>query len=397
MFERWQIPTREPPASSDINLVSSYSDATLREVLRLLLRQRAGNGTTGTPSTSGSSVDFPAAWGFLADGFMPRHSADMTLVLKAGCGFRLNSSDVPTNINGNLGVNDLSILKPLVLPADVEVPLAIGGAQPRIDLIEVRVARSSDTGQSRPVYSAVLKKFIPNSLYRRLNFDNNTVGNVLSPSSSTAPISVKRGAEAGPVPSVTPGYCAVAYVYVAAGATTLSDAVIADRRPLLLLGNDIVSWTVQVGAGVNGGLNTVYMTAPPGVRACIIDRKADSTAGYDVVVFAGRNTDAFIAGSNSLLTALGITDDNAGSTAGAVKPVVTSTLTTLSSLATDLADAGITFPTTMDVDSTAYVAFGDISIVVMRVDNMYVTPSAASYALPGSMWQQGSLRLTYNT
>src|ERR1700744_6567183 len=130
-FNRTPLYPLEKPIVDDINQQASQADRSLRDVMYRLL-----NGQSG----------------FLSNSLLvaPSSPAALSVVIKAGIGFQVGATDVPTNIGGVVGLNDLSPYKPIVLANDYSVAVPTPpGSNSRIDLIEVAYSRILDNNQSR--------------------------------------------------------------------------------------------------------------------------------------------------------------------------------------------------------------------------------------------------------
>lgn len=256
-FDRVVINTRERPLSSDMNQQASQEAQVIRDVLNKLQLGKSG---------------------FFLDGFYCVGTANpLEVSVTAGMGFISDPSAVGSNIGGVGGVNEVLSMIPVNLQAAQLLTLAAapGAAQERYDLIEVRDNRHFSDNANRDVLDPVSGNFTSTAVNKTLSYDiDGNVGTVISPAASTAALSVKQGVVAGTgaavVPSVTPGYKAIAVVYVPNGATTLTGKI-QDMRYLLTGGPativtlkgqitigapDTVTLCVQpvgAGASVRGG------------------------------------------------------------------------------------------------------------------------------------------------
>lgn len=265
-FDRMILNPREKPLSRDINQAQSQLDYALRELARHVLAKRASN----------SSLGELAADGFLANGFRaePAGAPDMTVTLKAGMAFMSAAADVPSAIDGIVGLDDLSTYKPIMLMADLvfNVPTAPGAGNARIDIIEVKPNRLVGNPNARLILDPDTGAFNPDTVNKTLAFvvDGST-GYVISPALSTVAVSYKQGVEAAAgaevEPAVTTGYMQVARINVAESVTTISAGDIADRRKLLFPGGVAhfsATWNVTNPGG--GNVYTLLsLSAPPGI------------------------------------------------------------------------------------------------------------------------------------
>lgn len=232
-FDRTLINVRERPLSSDINTAQSQLDRSLREVLKSVFTGRVGSGTSDLSGNPPS--------GFLGDGFKARARGlgDMSVVLAKGNGFQYLPADVPSPVVGAPGgTDDLCEFKPLALLADAVIAGVAAGdaANPRIDIIEVRMNRVVGNPLSRDVLDVGTGAFVATSVNKTLSFtQDGSVGVVVDPAISTAAVSYKQGIPgAVPVePAVTPGYVRVTTLKIPATITTILKAHIIDQRPLL--------------------------------------------------------------------------------------------------------------------------------------------------------------------
>ena len=295
-FDRTVINPRERPLSSDINSAQSQLDRTLREVAKSLFTSRVG---FGTPDGSGTPPS-----GFIGDAFKARGRglADMSVVLSKGLGFQYLPGDVPSGVSGIGGLDDLSPYKPLELLADAVISGIPNGdpANPRIDIIEVRMNRALGNPLSRDVLDTGTGVFVPTSVNKTLSFtQDGSTGVVTSPAASTAAVSYKVGVAGGvPVePSVTTGYVKVAAVYVPASATALTRANFIDKRLLLAPYGEMnigLSFGLPAAAGPAVDLQ---VTAPPGVEVVVAK---SFSALFDIFIFCGDLTGANVAVQPSL-------------------------------------------------------------------------------------------------
>ncbi len=256
-FDRQVINTRERPLSSDINAAQSQVDRTLREFARSLFSARVGFSTsdlTGNPPN-----------GFLGSAFKARASAvpGLSVVLDKGIGFEY-LVDPASGVGGVSGVDDLSEFKPLCLLVDTTIAgIAAGdGANPRIDIIEVRMNRALGNPLSRDVLNPGTGVFVATSVNKTLSFtQDGSVGVVTDPAASTAAISYKQGIPgAVPVePTVTAGYVKIATLKIPAALAAITKSNIIDQRPILCpagLDKFHCDFTVPIGAA----------TPPSGLR-----------------------------------------------------------------------------------------------------------------------------------
>lgn len=270
-FDRTIQNAREKALSKDRNIQFAQVDRSLRFFAKALFA-----GSVGSPTT-----------GFLQNGLQAVESSPQALsvVLKSGLGFQNLPADVPTSIGGVEGLDDLESYKPLPLLADLTVPIATADVtNARIDIIEVRADRLKTDQQSREIYSNTTKVFTPTDVDKTLEFllDATKLGTVTSPANSTAAISVKQGIPAASpvVPTTTTGYVKIAEVAVAAGATTLANAVITDSR--LQLADNLNPGSREVNIPASAMMAQATAAGAPQAQA--EPGRWDSISGTDFVI-----------------------------------------------------------------------------------------------------------------
>jgi hypothetical protein len=268
-YDRTIINLRERPISSDINVLQSQID----RAQRFLLKQLFGRGlTTGAPAVSTPSL------GFIGSGFWvrPASPATMQVVVKAGLGYIDLPSDVPTAIGGVTGLDDSESYKPLVLLADqtINVPAA-DGANPRIDIVEVKVRRQTTDSTSRDVFNVTTEAFDPALLAKTLSFGLDGSATI----NGSGPINYKTGTPAGvPVaPTTDTGYVKIAEVLVGTGVVTVTESKITDLRGIL------APYGIH-HVGITGNLNSdgtftpgiTNMSVPPGMQVAVVGTAANT-------------------------------------------------------------------------------------------------------------------------
>lgn len=252
-FDREVINLRERPLSSDIDFGSSYGDQALREVLRNLFMANVN---------TFSGVQSPSE-GFIGSGFRVNQTAvpSMAVRIAAGLGWIDNAADVPANIGGVVGVNDLCPLKPLSLTAD-EI-IAVPPSDPvndRIDIVQVRVDRRLQDPSTRDILNPGTGIFAPGVVNKTLSFNLNGRSSV----NGATGIVYKTGTPAAvPVaPAVDAGYKKIAEVIVTATSVVVAQNRIRDLRFLMYAGG---SGRGNVVLSTTGGISTVIRHAlPPG-------------------------------------------------------------------------------------------------------------------------------------
>lgn len=263
-FDRVVWNPRERPLTNDNNAQAAQEDYSLRQLVQLMFGMHG-------PFSSTSGVLAPT--GFIADS-LKADVAGMTVTLRSGLGFLNNPADVPGNINGVLGLNDLSPEKPILLlaPQNITVPAADPG-QPRIDLIEVTYLRQPSTNpQTRDVFDLIAKQFLPELVNKTLTW---AIDSSLS-FGGVAAINYKQGTPGATpaAPAVDAGYTAVAQVYVPAGAVALTAANITDVRRTFSPNGVLVAGVealvdLVVGSGTIGNIIRGSQSLPPGYKALI--------------------------------------------------------------------------------------------------------------------------------
>lgn len=298
-FDRQVLNSRERPLSSDINAAQSQLDRTVREVVKSLFTSRVG---VGSSDLSGLPTS-----GFIGDAFKVRESAvpGLSVVLSKGLGFQY-LVDPATSVGGVGGVDDLSEFKPLNLLVDTTIAgIAAGdGANPRIDIIEVRMNRALGNPLSRDVLNPGTGVFVPTSVNKTLSFtQDGSVSVVSDPAASTAAVSYKQGIPgAVPVePTVTAGYVKIATLLIPTAAASITKANIIDQRTLLCpYGAMPVSVAGSIPAGAAAPPTSLVSNVPPGVEVAVV--KIAQPAQYRFAVFflggaLGANAALALAGS----------------------------------------------------------------------------------------------------
>lgn len=252
-----------------LNRLMSQFDVTVRELVRQFMLRRSSNFSDSTFLTTGTNRN-----GFIGPAFRPTWTGGMNLQLTAGIGFLIDATTT-SDIDSVTGLDDLSALKPLVLPSSVTVAVPTADAtHPRIDLIEVKQTGRRDNSESLVYLSnptngtLTTASFLTNFGWAMSASD---LAYVTSPASSTTAIGYKTGVPgASPAtPSVTSGYVAVGYVYVPAAAVSLGNQYVYDRRPLVNPGT--VRVVLSKDAGTGGGLTLYSVDAPPGVEVRVVE------------------------------------------------------------------------------------------------------------------------------
>ena len=263
-LERWR--------SGDSNIEQAQLDETLRNVLLQLLGPRLSDSV---------SYRTPLTQGFLGEGFQvrPTDIASSNVKITAGIGFIESDLDVPVGINGIVGLNDVSPLKPLVLKVDQVITVSAPPAFPdnRIDIIEVRAQRDLYDSEVIRILDAFQAKLLPQSKLQTLSFAlDGLVGTVATPAPSTAPIGYKTGVVTGsPIaPPTTAGYVKIAEIYSANAVDNPTGLItfhyVSDFRPYLFAGaRAAYAVSTETTPGAVTPPSQVYLDAPPGLRMAI--------------------------------------------------------------------------------------------------------------------------------
>lgn len=280
-FDRTIINVRERPLSTDINQLQSQLDRVLRAQINKYFVGRA--------SDSSDAFNTPTVARFFGDSFKVRAKNPVSGLVEVtpGLGYFPNSADVPTAIDSIVGLDDLELMKPLVLNAaqSFTVPTA-DPTNPRIDIIEVKYNRDTGNPLSRDILDPTTGAFVSSTVDKTLTFTlDGLTGSVVSPAGSTAAISYKKGVAAGSptVPATTSGYVKIAEIRVAALATTFDDNVIGDFRRIAIPHNAF-NFFVQYTTATAGSPPTLVRTnAPPGVKVCVVNDVSEP----DIYLVAG--------------------------------------------------------------------------------------------------------------
>jgi hypothetical protein len=284
-FDREVINFLERPLSSDINMAESYLDQTLRELVDRLMLPRASN-------VDANSASVPPS-GFIGAGFFPAPASvlGMTVVLKPGLGFLVDTSTQTAAVGSVVGLNDLARYKPALLTAEqsITVPAAPAGPNSRIDIIEVKLnSRTLTDSTSRDVFDVGSQAFVASSVNKTLSWKaDGSVSVVASPTNSTGAIGYKTGVPGVvPVaPATTAGYIKIGEVLVGSAVVTLDADVIKDLRVILSpYGLTTVSAEAAVVAtGGSAAPTLVTLDAPPGYKAIVVC--SATTAGAEATLY----------------------------------------------------------------------------------------------------------------
>lgn len=264
-FDREVINVRERPLSTDANLSAAYGDASLRFMFQQLLAERANDA---------SPVAVPVT-GFVGNAFhvSPVNPAAMQVSVAEGVAFvevPLSPADLNIGSPSISGLDDLSSYRPIVLNSahTFNVPAA-DLANPRIDIVEVKVDRRLTDATVRAVLDPATGVFNPTSVPKTMTYavDDDTGINTTG-GNSTAGLSYKTGTPGAvpAVPATSAGYIKIAEIHVAAGAVALAGTVMRDTRVLLSPGGVV---TMGVKAKRVAGVWSVDVQAPPGWKVAL--------------------------------------------------------------------------------------------------------------------------------
>lgn len=278
-FKRVLVPVRQRPISEDINRLQNQILEAIRGVA---FGQFA---TSFYPLTSASANNRSIAnnpYGFVGPSFLVAPNPAATpwgLMIYPGIGMDKNPPAGATSIDSTNGTDfDNTNWSPFCLSAfetglAVPTPPTVGNS--RIDLIEIKSSYLSTDPQTVGIFNTATEVFDPATRNKTLSWDLlGRTGTVISPASSTAPISYKQGVaavgaiSAATAPSVTAGYTPIAYVNLVGGIASITQAVLVDyRRPLLPNGILHVAGKATI-PGVAAGLGLEDFAAqevPPGI------------------------------------------------------------------------------------------------------------------------------------
>lgn len=284
--------SRERPMTDLLNRAGGSN--TLREMLRTYYRFRSANWTNGGGANTPDGTD--ATFGFIADGFRLYRASSVSVGVRAGVAFYRDVATLTSAVDGISGLEDSSSFKPIVL--DVDAVFAIPAANtvnPRYDIIEVRTNRARDDFSGRDVLDVLTGDFLPDSVATNLDWSVDSSAGVTTAAASTLALSYRRGtAAASPtVPSVTPGYIAIGYVYVGAnggGVVSVTDAEVMDYRKLAVPPAGLpVTVRIQYVGGSAGGVveASTRVSAPPGITVVVVDDPGAAAAQFDVCFVGG--------------------------------------------------------------------------------------------------------------
>lgn len=307
-FDIASLSQRERPSTEGINRGQSAAAARQDWLTRQLL---------------GARIDIPnnranTRTSFIGDGFFVRskNPATMQVTVSPGLGFQYDPTQ-PLTVAQDMvagvyeGVTDTSPFRPLVMDETptFTVPAAPIVGQARYDIIEVRAKRELSDYGTPLRYDIGSNSWVPQSAaaFLRYGILAADANQIVTPASSTAPLSYKTGI-AAPTgtqtePPTTPGYVKIARILVEGGATSIAQNRICDRREMAFPGGiGFVSGTATIATVRNAKAspNILTLNAPPGVRVAIFYRQNIPAAGFDVspniLVFTGAQVRSFVGG-----------------------------------------------------------------------------------------------------
>jgi hypothetical protein len=285
VFDREIINVRERPLSSDINLLASQMDRTLRDLLLQAYLGRVSVASDASAAPIG---------GFIGDSLKVRPVSPVALKISVtkGLGFIYDIAQ-DSDIDGVSSLNDLSQWKPVVLMANAEVVLSAAPTAPnsRYDIIEMRVNRVRGESTSRDVLNPLTGKFEPGTVNKNLGWTlDGSIGTVVSPANSTAALSVKFGVAGNPPtePSVSPGYTKIGRVLVGSAVASVDADMMQDTRRILVPHDMIPVSTRFTLPNVNPPVPvTSVIRTPPGIVVAIVGREATTRKEADLYIFPG--------------------------------------------------------------------------------------------------------------
>ena len=232
-FDREIINTRERPLSGDINTTSTELDRSARAVLQAAFLSRnsaLGMDTVPQPLVGALQAKFHGN-SFRVRSTNPTGvSIALSVIVESGLGW-YNSNISESGISGITGLDDPDIYKPLVNPTALTYNLGGAstpdGANPRIDIIEVKLNRLVGDPTTRDVLNPGTGIFAPATVNKTLSYVNGPIT-----TNGVGGINYKTGlAAALPVaPATSAGYIKIGEVRVEALAAAIQQNKIMDRR-----------------------------------------------------------------------------------------------------------------------------------------------------------------------
>ncbi|TXH58697.1 MAG: hypothetical protein E6Q97_01515 [Desulfurellales bacterium] len=266
--KRVLVHVRERPTSTDLNRVQDRVLETVRTTGLMAHGEAYESSPTASPSLRYYNY---GPQGFIHGGFSVTTdvgSPPWGVLVTNGAGLVRSGPANATDIDSASGADwdqSSALSAPVVLSANqtftVPAPPAPGNA--RIDIIEVRADYVANEPATVGVFNTTTEVYDPTVKNKSLNWDLlGRTGSVISPASSTAPLSYKRGVAAvGTIaaatePSTTAGYVKIARINVVGGRASISNDDIADMRPLLLPGGMLTCAGRIVMPGIAAGVGT---------------------------------------------------------------------------------------------------------------------------------------------
>jgi hypothetical protein len=289
-YDRTIFNRLERPMSPDHNGNASQVDKAVRDTLMRMYMGRV--------SATDDHQSVPT--GFLGSCLKARAAGGMTVSLDSGLGFKNNTGNTASDIDGIGGLDDLSVFAPLILSA-LEVitidPVPAAGSS-RKDIIQVKVDRRTQDAESRDFLDPAADTVTPAAVNKTLSFDlAGRSGRVVTPNPSTTGIGYKVGASAvgalgaATEPAVDAGYVKVATINIdnSGGAkASIDESDIVDWRPYLVAPGGSIE--MEIDADHTGPAATLQaLNAPPGVSIGVgVSTGGGLITQVDVYVKAGK-------------------------------------------------------------------------------------------------------------
>jgi hypothetical protein len=310
-FDTTIINPLERPKSSDINAAQSELHRDILEYLYRAYETSSGSGGLGVYFRSG----------FVGAGFsvQPTSPESGSVVIKAGLGFLAGTPE--SNVNGIVGLNDLSPYKPVLMSQDktISIPNNFASAgKCRRDAIYVRATRQLTDATPSDVYSVSSGVFTSQTINKTMSFDlyNQTMQVIAAGSGTTwtSGIVYAKGIEVSYTnadswlnATITSapgffGYVRLAVINIEPidilpFSKTFSAYSIADWRELLFANGvlDVVGSATLGGAdaftSTPAQFSNVKIRTPSGARACITRDTALYQNKYTLTVFGAPTAD----------------------------------------------------------------------------------------------------------
>lgn len=305
-FDTTIIRPLERPLSSDLDAAQSQLYRTIREVTSRIYSHTNFVSSVGYYATS-------RRYGFIGQGlrvFQNANPATMTLTIRSGLGFR--SGTPQSDIDGVVGLNDLSDYTPVMLTdsTTVTVPTAPSAGLARCDIVQIRINREVTDTTSRWLLNPTLQTFAPTNIGKTLTYDLGSTVTIVNPGDPVGvnPIEYVVGTPAAystpddflsiSPPATSAGYLTIAVINVEGGVTTIDNDDIVDKRaPIFPNGEARVAMTAQLGNnGAYYGISSADFSTGiinVGLRALA----AGTNNTYLLYVFGGGAPDARLSGT----------------------------------------------------------------------------------------------------